>query len=127
MNPGRLRGLVFWPTSGETGGVGVLVNDAQVWSIIAVLAATLVSMVVGMFTLFSRTMRAEFGTMRAEFGTMQAEFGTVRAEIGGLRSEMMARFEAVNARFDATDRRIDGLDRDIDAIFRIVGKQGDQV
>ncbi|TAM71899.1 MAG: hypothetical protein EPN48_00405 [Microbacteriaceae bacterium] len=81
----------------------VVMNDAQVWSIIGVLAATLVSTIIGFFTLFLRTMKAQFET--------------VHVQLTGLRNEMDTRFDAVGARFDATDRRIDGIDRDIQLIF----------
>ncbi|WP_308467858.1 hypothetical protein [Rathayibacter soli] len=101
--------------------MGVIMNEAQVWSVIGVLAATLISMVVGMSTLFLRT-------MKANFDTMSARFETVGSEISGLRAEMNARFDAVGTRFDATDRRIEGVDRDIQTVFsKIFGTGGDRI
>jgi len=108
--------------------VQLLMNEAQVWSVIGVLTATLVSVVVGMSTLFLRT-------MKAQFDTVNAQFDTVRGEISGLRSEMNARFEtvgvrfdAVNSRFDSTDRRIDGMNRDIQLVFsKVFGPGGERL
>ncbi|HEY5223102.1 MAG TPA: hypothetical protein VIJ18_08695 [Microbacteriaceae bacterium] len=98
----------------ETGKVNVIMNDAQVWSIIGVLAATLVSTIIGFFTLFLRTMKAQFETMHVELTGFRKEMDT-RFDAVGARFD--ARFDSMGARFDATDHRIEGIDRDIQLIF----------
>ena len=115
--------------------MAIEVNDAQVWSVIGVLAATLVSMVVGMFALFTRTMKAQFGRVDAQFGRVDAQFEALRAELTGFRGEVQAQFravdaqfKAVDARFEATNQRIDDIDRDIQVVFtRVFRTGGEQV
>ncbi len=65
-------------------------TEAQVWTVIAVLAATLAGFVTLTVTLIMRT---------------------VTAQIEGLRHEMNARFEGMNHRFDALDRDVQALTR----------------
>lgn len=75
----------------------IILDDAQVWTTIGVLGATLVGMITLVVTLLMRTMRAEFGAIRAEFG---AEFGAIRAE------------------FARVHDRLDHLDRDVNALMK---------
>ncbi|MGB4779401.1 hypothetical protein [Microbacterium sp.] len=84
-----------------------LVNDPQIWTLIAVFSTVLI----GGFTLSS------LWTGRA----IAAAIGGVRAEIGGLRAEMNARFDAVNSRFDAVDSRFDAIDHKIQHLDRGAG------
>jgi hypothetical protein len=126
--------------------MGWSLNDAQTWTVIGVLAATLVSSMAFTATLFTRTLKSEIGALRAEMrssigglrGEMETGLGGLRGEmetgLGGLRGEMQAgfarvdaRFEAVDARFEAMNHRIDGLDRDIHLVFtRVFGTDRDQ-
>jgi len=78
----------------------IILDDAQVWTTIGVLGATLVGMITLVVTLLMRTMRAEFGAIRAEFGAIRAEFGAIRAE------------------FARVHDRLDHLDRDVNALMK---------
>jgi hypothetical protein len=107
--------------------VSLIVNDAQVWSIIGVLAATLVSTIIGFFTLFLRTMKAQFETMHVEITGFRNEMDARFDAVNGKFDAVDARFDAVNARLDATDRRIEGVDRDIQVVFSKVFGTGGSV
>lgn len=110
-------------------------NDAQTWTVIGVLAATLVSSMAFTATRFTRTLKSEIGGLRAEMrasigglrGEMETGLGALRAETKAGFERVDARFEAVDARFDAVNHRIDGLDRDIQLVFtRVFGTDRDQ-
>lgn len=94
-----------------------MVTEPQIWTIIGVLAATLVGMVTLTLTVTHQTIVNAIGGLRGELlGEMKGLRGELNGEINGLRSEMNARFDAVNSRFDAVNTRIDALDRDVQAI-----------
>lgn len=90
-------------------------TEPQTWTVIGVLAATLVGFLGVIMTLFTRTMRAEFATVRAELrgeiGTVRGEIGTVRGEIASLRTEM-------NLRFESVEKKVGDLDRDVHILTR---------
>ena len=90
-------------------------NDVQVWSIIGVLAATIVSMMVGMFTLFGRTLTAQFAAVNARIDGMSQTF---EARIDALDTKVDARFDAVNVRFESIDRRFESIDRRFESMER---------
>lgn len=85
----RTRRLAFSRYRQHTGEV-IALTEAQVWTVIAVLAATLVGFVTLTITLLMRT---------------------VTAQVEGLRNEMIARFEGMDHRFDALDRDVQALTR----------------
>jgi hypothetical protein len=99
------------------------VDDAQIWTVIGVLAAGLFGMLTLMSTLFLRVLRAEIGGLRAEIGgvrtELRADMGSLRsqvsAEIGSLRSEVRADIGSMRTELNA---RIDGLDRDIQFLMK---------
>ncbi|SNT13664.1 hypothetical protein SAMN06309944_2206 [Micrococcales bacterium KH10] len=78
-----------------------MLNEPQVWTIIGVLAATLI----GTITLVTQL------TLR-----------TITVQITSLRNEMISSRNETNTQFKAIDRRLDDLDRDIqgivDKVFR---------
>lgn len=87
-----------------------MVTEPQIWTIIGVLAATLVGMVTLTLTVTHQTIVNAIGGLRGELlGEMKGLRGELNGEINGLRGEM-------NARFDAVNTRIDALDRDVQAI-----------
>jgi methyl-accepting chemotaxis protein len=87
------------------------VADAQVWTVIALLAAAIFAIVIEMRRLSDRmsdgfqTVHREFGELKAEFGQLRGEFGELRGEFGELRGE----FQALRAdvRSDIADLRTD--------------------
>lgn len=122
----------------ENGKVDWALNDAQTWTVIGVLAATLVSSMALIATLFTRTLKSEIGGLRTE---LRAESGAIRAEMAaGFRAvdarfktvdrrfeEIDRRFEQVDRRFDTMNHRMDGLDRDIRFMFsKLFGTDTDQ-
>ncbi len=78
-----------------------MLSEPQVWTIIGVLAATLI----GTITLVTQL------TLR-----------TITVQITSLRNEMVSSRNETNTQFKAIDRRLDDLDRDIqgivDKVFR---------
>jgi hypothetical protein len=70
----------------------ITLDEAQIWSIIGVLAATIVGMVTFGFAMLLRTMRAE-----------------IRSAVGGLAGETRSGFARVETRLDAMDRDINAL------------------
>lgn len=72
-------------------------TDAQIWTVIGVLAAALI------------------GTITV---TTQLMMRTITAQIGGLRNEMTVRFEKVDLQFEAVDRRFETVDRRFEAVDR---------
>ena len=102
----------------------VQLNEPQVWTLIAVFAASMFAMLRMTNKTFADLLRSEIGGLRAE---MNARFDTQDAKTDGLRAEMNARFDAQDARFDAQDAKIDAqnvkldhLDRDVQALARRV-------
>lgn len=85
-------------------------TEPQVWAVIGVLSATLVSFMVATITMITRTITVQIGGLRNELG----------GEIGGLRNEMNAKFETVNVSItglrNEMNVRMDGLDRDVQAL-----------
>lgn len=79
-------------------------NEPQVWTVIGVLAATLVGTLTFVLGQFQRTMTIQFTSFRNE---MAARFEAVDV-----------RFQAIDVRFDSIDRRLDSLDRDVDALTK---------
>jgi len=84
-----------------------VVADAQVWTVIALLAAAVFAIVIEMRRMNDRLtdrvtdvsvqlqrqfgeLRGEFGELRGEFGELRGEFGQLRAEFTLLRSEVHA-------------------------------------
>lgn len=87
-----------------------MVTEPQIWTIIGVLAATLVGMVTLTLTVTHQTIVNAIGGLRGELlGEMKGLRGELNGEITGLRSEMNARFDAVNTRIDALDRDVQAL------------------
>jgi len=74
-------------------------TEPQIWTLIAVFAASMFGML--------RMVTKSFADL------LRAEIGGVRSEIGGLRTEMIAKFEAQNV-------KLDHLDRDVQALVRRV-------
>jgi len=113
-------------------GEMVELNEPQVWTLIAVFAASMFGMLRMTSKTFADLLRAEIGGLRAEMGSevgglraeMRSEIGGLRAEmrseIGGLRAEMKARFDAQDAKVDAQNVKLDHLDRDVRALVRRV-------
>lgn len=96
-------------------------NDPQIWTLIGIFAAIMLSGMSLMTTLIMRATTSAIdglrGEMNARFdgvrGEMNGRFDGVRGEMNGLRGEM-------NARFDSVDRKIEHLDRDVAALSRKV-------
>jgi hypothetical protein len=69
------------------------VAAAQVWTLIALLAAAQFATFVEMRRMADRMtdgfceLRKEIGGLRGEFGGLRGEFGELRGEFGGLRGE----------------------------------------
>jgi hypothetical protein len=63
------------------------VADAQVWTVIALLAAAIFAIVIEMRRLSDR-MSDGFQTVHREFGELRAEFGQLRGEFHALRAEV---------------------------------------
>jgi hypothetical protein len=59
---------------------------AQLWTLIALLAAALFAMFVEMRRM-GDSMNDGFGELRRELGELRGEFGGLRGEFGGLRGE----------------------------------------
>jgi len=84
-----------------------MVTEPQIWTIIGVLAATLVGMVTLTVTLTNRTIVTAVQGLRGELGgQIMALRGELLGEVNSLRAEMNARFDAVNTRIDALDRDV---------------------
>jgi hypothetical protein len=62
------------------------VADAQIWTVIALVAAAQFATFVEMLRMGDR-MNDGFGELRKEIGLLRSEFGGVRGEVGGLRGE----------------------------------------
>ena len=84
----------------------ISLNEAQVWTTIGVLGATLVGTITLVVSLIMRTMRSEFGSVRSELGSMRSEF---RAECDSIRTEMRTGFARVHDRLDHLDRDVNAL------------------
>ena len=92
-------------------------TEPQIWTLIAVFAASMFGMLRMVTNSFADLLRAEIGGVRSEIGAVRAELG---GQIGGLRAEMIAKFEAQDAKFDAQNVKLDHLDRDVQALVRRV-------
>ena len=90
--------------SEDTGGV--IVTEAQAWSLIGLLGAAIVASP----TIIVLYIRAEISGLGREIGGLRRDMGS---QIGGLCREMELRFEAM-------DRRFDHLDRDVAALANVV-------
>ena len=90
----------------------ITVTEAQIWTIIGVLSATIVGMVTFGFTMLLRVLRAEIGGLRSEISGLRGEFG---AEIGGLRGELRAE---MRGGFERIETRLDAMDRDVNALMK---------
>lgn len=88
-----------------------IMNEPQVWTLIAVFAAVML----GGLTLSTNLIMR---TTTAAIGGLHGEMNGLRGEMNGLRAEMNARFDAVDARFDTVDTKIDHLDRDVSLLMR---------
>lgn len=92
---------------------GQHLSDTQTWTIIALLATTLISTMVLMTTMLNRTLKAAIGGLRGE---MNARFDHVdfRFELVDKRFEQVdKRFAQVDKRFEQMDQRFDKLDKDV--------------
>lgn len=95
-------------------------NDAQIWSTIGVLAATLLGALGLITTMFTRTMNAGFDMMGAKFDALEARLGSridrVESRLDGVES----RLDGVESRIRVIETKLDGLDGDVRALFRRV-------
>ncbi len=74
--------------------------DAQVWTVIALLAAAMLAIVVEMRRMNDRltdrmtdgfaAVHAQIGSLRQDFGELRGEFGELRGEFTALKAEMRA-------------------------------------
>lgn len=80
------------------------VTEAQVCTIIGLMAAVFFGTITLISTMSTRVLRSETGG--------------VRGEIGGLRAEMNARFDSIHVRFEAVNGQMDGLNRDVQFLMR---------
>lgn len=74
--------------------------DAQVWTVIALLAAAMFAIVIEMRRMNDRlsdrmtdgfaAVRSEISELRGQFGELRGEFGDLRGEFGELRGEFHA-------------------------------------
>jgi len=68
-------------------------TNAAVWTLIALLAAALFSLIAQIRRLDQRMsdgfgqLHTDFGQLRGEFGALRGEFGELRGEFGNLRGE----------------------------------------
>ena len=85
-------------------------NTAQVWTVVAIMAAGLATMI----TLVFRYMNARFDTLSAE---TNARFDTLTAETSGRFDSLIARMDG---RFAALEARFDHLDRDVQRVIERV-------
>ena len=72
------------------------VADAQVWTVIALLAAAMFAIVIEMRRMNDRmndgfmAVRAELADLRQDFGGLRGEFGELRGEFHALRADVRA-------------------------------------
>ena len=99
-------------------------TEPQVWTVIAVLAATLVAFVTASLTMITRVISIQFDGLRREMGIestgLRAE---MRSESTGLRAEMRAEFAALRTEMNL---RMDVLDRDVQVIAKRVFGDGER-
>lgn len=92
-------------------GMGLTMNEPQIWTIIGVLAATMIGLITLITQLFMRQMTTQFEVLRSELGTkidLTAE--RLDTRITSLSTEMVLRFEQVDQRFEQVDRRLGNLE-----------------
>jgi hypothetical protein len=80
------------------------VADAQVWTVIALLAAAMFAIAFEMRRLSDR-MSDGFQAVHREFGDLRAEFGELRGDFGELRGEFQA--SRAEVRSDIAELRTD--------------------
>ena len=105
-------------------GVVIELNEAQIWTVIGVLAATLISTVGVMAHFGTRLLQESIGRVLeridARFEALDYRFETIDARFGGLEARLTERIDGldarISARIDALDARIHVLDRDVQAI-----------
>jgi hypothetical protein len=85
-------------------------NEPQVWTVIGVLAATLMGFLVAMVTMFSHTLTARLDELRSG----------IHSEMVELRSDLTRRIDGIEHRLDGVEHRLDGVERRIDGIDRDV-------
>ncbi len=106
------------------GGVVIELNDAQIWTVIGVLAATLVSAVGLMARFATKLLQESIGRvldqLDARFTGLDYRFEAIDHRFTALEARLAERIDALDARIgvriDALDSRIDVLDRDVQAI-----------
>jgi hypothetical protein len=103
-------------------------DSVEIWSIIALMAAGLSTLLALVF----RYMSSRFDALRAEFGgqfmAMRADsagrFDALRAEFGGqfaaLRTELRSMRAEMDTRFTAVDKQLAHLDRDMQRVIERV-------
>ena len=88
-------------------------TEPQVWTVIAVLAATLVAFVTASLTMITRVISIQFDGLRREMGI----------DSTGLRAEMRSEFAALRTEMNL---RMDVLDRDVQVIANRVFGDGER-
>jgi len=79
------------------------VADAQVWTVIALLAAAVFAIVIEMRRMHDRMtdgfidVSRQLGELRGEFGELRGEFGGLRGEFGALASDVRAQIADVRS------------------------------
>lgn len=110
-----------------------LVNDPQIWTLLAVFAAIMLGGMTLMTTLLIRSMNAaiegvngkfdgvhgRIGGLAVQFDGLDARFDAVNARIDGLAGEMRAQFDTVNVKLEYLDRDVTALSK------KVFGDPGD--
>lgn len=91
----------------------VTLNEAQVWTVIGILGATLVGTIGVITQILMRTITAQFNSLQTQLGIVQSG---IQGQLAGLQTQI----GGIESRLDRLESRFDGLDRDVQAISRRV-------
>jgi phage-related protein len=117
----------------------ITVTEPQVWTVIGVLAATLVSFVAASLTMITRTVNVQFervsekidlsfnglrNELKGDIGGLRSEVkgdinglrSELKGDIGELRTELKGEIGGLRGELAALNTRFDTLDRDVQAI-----------
>jgi hypothetical protein len=106
-------------------------NEPQTWTILGILAATLlgaVTALAGLAFRMSDGVRGDFRGLGSELRTEIRTLGSeLRTEIGTLGSELRAEIGGLRTEVNGLRHRIDDLDRDVKAIAKHVFRDDPRV
>lgn len=109
-------------------GMGLAMNEPQIWTVIGVFAATVIGLVTLITQVFMRQMTVQFTALRNELGgKIDRTSETLDGKISSLRSEMVLRFEQVDRGFEQVDRRFEQVDRRFEQVDQRLDRLEDRV